>query len=219
MSTLLLRLSAPMQSWGSDARYDTVRTRREPTKSGVLGMIAAAMGCDRTDFPMWLNVLHFGVRVDREGSLLRDFHMAHTAQGTAYVTYRYYLCDAVFLVGLEGEDSLLHEITQALIHPYFPLYLGRRSCPPEGKMVLGIRSLPLMKALTQEPPIAENNDKASVLRLVLDAEPGEPGAGIQRDVPLSLDTQRRQYGFRGVKEYAMHIREEREHDPMAELEG
>ncbi len=219
MSTLLLRLSAPMQAWGSDARYDTVGTRREPTKSGVLGMIAAAMGCDRADFPTRLNMLRFGVRVDREGSLLRDFHTVHTAQGTAYVTHRYYLCDAAFLVGLEGEEALLWEIQQALTHPYYPLYLGRRSCPPEGKMVLGTRSLPLMQALTQEPPIAANHDKASVLRLVLDAEPGEPGAGLQRDVPLSLNTQRRQYGFRGVKESTVQIREEYEHDPMAELEG
>lgn len=217
MSTLLLRLSAPMQSWGSDARYDTVGTRREPTKSGVLGMIAAAMGCDRTEFPVRLNTLRFGVRVDQEGTLLRDFHTVHTAQGAAYVTHRYYLCDAVFLVGLEGEDALLQEIAKALTHPYYPLYLGRRSCPPAGKIVLGIRGLPLMHALMQEPCLSAGASAAK--RILTDAEPGEPGAGIQRDVPLSLDPQRRQYGFRGVKEYTLHMREEIEHDPMAELEG
>ena len=44
MSTLVLRLAAPMQSWGSDSKYNIRKTNREPTKSGVLGMIAAALG-------------------------------------------------------------------------------------------------------------------------------------------------------------------------------
>ncbi len=216
MSTLLLRLSAPMQAWGCDARYDVVGTRREPTRSGVLGMIAAAMGCDRTAFPASLNTLRFGVRVDREGTLLRDYHTVHAGQA-AYVTQRYYLCDAVFLVGLEGEDTLLEEAAQALRHPYYPLYLGRRCCPPSGKIVLGVRELPLLVALTQESCLVAGGSAA--MRILTDAEPGEPGTGLQRDVTLSLDPQRRQYGFRGVREHTVYIREQREHDPMAELEG
>ena len=47
------------------------------------------------------------------------------------MTYRHYLQDAVFLVGLESEDTaLLQELETALKHPVYPLYLGRRSCPP-----------------------------------------------------------------------------------------
>ena len=44
MSTLLLRLAGPMQSWGTDSKFDVRRTGREPSKSGVIGLVAAALG-------------------------------------------------------------------------------------------------------------------------------------------------------------------------------
>ena len=103
MSTLLLRLAGPMQSWGTDSKFDVRRTGREPSKSGVIGLVAAALGIARQDRQalQTLNGLRFGVRVDREGALLRDFHTARPEKGTPYVTYRYYLSDAEFVAGLE----------------------------------------------------------------------------------------------------------------------
>ena len=74
MSTLLLRLAASMQAWGSDFRFEVRRTGREPTKSGVIGLLAAALGRSRADSIDDLCQLRFGVRVDQEGQLLRDFH-------------------------------------------------------------------------------------------------------------------------------------------------
>ena len=47
MATLLLRLAAPLQSWGSDSKFETRKTDREPTKSGVVGLLAAALGLPR----------------------------------------------------------------------------------------------------------------------------------------------------------------------------
>ena len=47
MATLLLRLAAPMQAWGCGSKFDTRRTNREPTKSGVVGLLAAALGIRR----------------------------------------------------------------------------------------------------------------------------------------------------------------------------
>ena len=132
MATLLLRLAAPLQSWGADSKFETRKTNREPTKSGVIGLLAAALGLRRDDATglARLNGLHFAVRADREGSLLVDFHTANREEdrkkGKApYVTYRHYLQDAVFLVGLESEDTaLLQELETALKHPVYPLYLG-----------------------------------------------------------------------------------------------
>ena len=132
MATLLLRLAAPLQSWGSDSKFETRKTDREPTKSGVVGLLAAALGLRRDDTEglARLNGLRFAVRADQEGSLLVDFHTAKS-RDTSYVTYRHYLQDAVFLAGLESEDeALLRELEAALRHPVYPLYLGRRSCPP-----------------------------------------------------------------------------------------
>ena len=143
MSTLLLRLAGPMQAWGAEAQFEIRKTNREPTKSGVIGLLAAALGLRRDDSPAELAKLHFGVRVDREGVLLRDFHMARDKK-TSYVTTRYYLCDAVFLAGVSSEDeALMQRLAEAVMHPAFPLYLGRRSCPPEGRVSLGLRNLPL----------------------------------------------------------------------------
>ena len=132
MATLLLRLAAPLQSWGSDSKFETRKTDREPTKSGVVGLLAAALGLRRDDTEglARLNGLRFAVRADQEGSLLVDFHTAKS-RDTSYVTYRHYLQDAVFLAGLEsGDEALLRELEAALRHPVCPLYLGRRSCPP-----------------------------------------------------------------------------------------
>ena len=70
MATLLLRLAAPLQSWGCGSKFNIRNTEREPTKSGVIGMIAAAMGIQRNDDPKKLEPLcrlRYGVRVDREG--------------------------------------------------------------------------------------------------------------------------------------------------------
>ena len=76
MATLLLRLAAPLQSWGSDSKFDIRRTGREPTKSGVVGLLAAAKGYRRDDARVLepLCSLRMGVRIDQEGQLLRDFH-------------------------------------------------------------------------------------------------------------------------------------------------
>ena len=116
MATLLLRLAAPLQSWGSDSKFETRKTDREPTKSGVVGLLAAALGLcrDDTESLARLNGLRFAVRADQEGSLLVDFHTAKS-RDTSYVTYRHYLQDAVFLAGLESEDeALLRELEAAL---------------------------------------------------------------------------------------------------------
>ena len=119
MATLLLRLAAPLQSWGSDSKFETRKTDREPTKSGVVGLLAAALGLRRDDTEglARLNGLRFAVRADQEGSLLVDFHTAKS-RDTSYVTYRHYLQDAVFLAGLEsGDEALLRELEAALRHP------------------------------------------------------------------------------------------------------
>lgn len=153
MATLLLRLAAPLQAWGSDSKFETRKTDREPTKSGVVGLLAAALGLRRDDTEglARLNGLRFAVRADQEGSLLVDFHTAKS-RDTSYVTYRHYLQDAVFLAGLESEDeALLRELEAALRHPVYPLYLGRRSCPPTLPLCLGIRQGSLLDILRTEP--------------------------------------------------------------------
>lgn len=224
MSTLLLRLAAPMQAWGSDSRFEVRRTGREPTKSGVIGLLAAALGRSRADSIDDLCQLRFGVRVDQEGQLLRDFHTAHQGTKTAYVTQRYYLCDAVFLVGLESEDEeWLQELDRALQSPVYPLFLGRRSCPPTLPLTLGIRGENLVDALKKEPWQASLwmqrrlDKKQPMLRLITDAHCGGRAMGLQRDLPVTFHISARTYTYRGMEEHLPVVPPEVMHDPMSEL--
>jgi CRISPR system Cascade subunit CasD len=235
MSTLLLRLAAPLQSWGVDAKFDRRGTERLPTKSGVIGLAAAALGRKRDESLEDLQGLRFGVRADREGVLLQDYHTAKSTKA-AYVTRRYYLSDAVFLAGLEGDESQLVEIERAFRSPAFPLFLGRRSCPPEGQLLLGIRrGKPLADVLREEPWLVnewlrKKEAPEVLLRIVIDGTQQDAGAYFQRDVPISFNQVHRQFSFRRIKEVESSMvhnlgswraaaESPTEHDPMTVLEG
>lgn len=134
--TLLLRLEGPMQSWGYRSRFDYRDTALEPTRSGVIGLVCAAMGIARGEPIHRFDGLRFGVRVDKEGRVERDYHIALKvikADGSGkdtVVSYRDYLADARFTVGLESSDKrLLDEIAASLRSPVWPLFLGRKSFP------------------------------------------------------------------------------------------
>lgn len=43
-SYLALLLDAPLQSWGFASRFERRTTALHPTKSGIIGLICAAMG-------------------------------------------------------------------------------------------------------------------------------------------------------------------------------
>ena len=114
--------------------------------------LAAALGRRRDESLDDLAALKFGIRSDKEGELLKDFHMVLKDKKTSYVTTRYYLADAIFLVGLESQDeNFLKMLDDALQAPVFPLFLGRRSCPPTLPLSLGIRQTDLLTALQEEP--------------------------------------------------------------------
>lgn len=68
-NTLFLRLEAPLQSWGLQGKLVFRDSAREPTKSGVVGLLACALGRERWKFIGDLAGLEMGVRVDREGVL------------------------------------------------------------------------------------------------------------------------------------------------------
>jgi CRISPR system Cascade subunit CasD len=180
-------------------------TEREPTKSGVIGLIAAAMGRRRTDSIDDLAKMKFGVRTDQAGKLLRDFHTAKTSNGKqAFISDRYYLSDAVFIVGIESDDALLTEIEYAITHPAFPLFLGRRSCPPSGRVSLGIRDgVSLKEALENECWHAHDSYKKKqpsqvCLDMVMDGDSDSASVFLRRDEPVSYNQVYRKYGFREV---------------------
>lgn len=240
MSTLLLRLAAPLQSWGVSSKFDRRMSNLEPSRSGVIGLLAAALGMSRNDSLDRFKKLKFGVRIDQPGTLEKDFQMVHRGEGSkssSWLTYRYYLEDAVFLAALEGNPEFLGKLEIAVRNPIYPLYLGRRSCPPVGQLCLGLRETGMRESLLQEnwqaAPWYQKRarwKKVDFLEIVRDAEPDEEAYTV-RDMPECFSQLRRQYDFRNViREHIPLIDIVREgagiadvavateHDPMALLE-
>lgn len=135
MKTLIIRLTAPLQSYGNEATFNRRTSYHYPSKSAVLGMVAAALGYRRDDSRIVdLNKLLMAVRIDQNGQTLTDFQIIEYDQKSQKrsLSYRDYLQDAVFLVALAGNDDQIDLIQEALHHPKFQLFLGRRSNAPAG---------------------------------------------------------------------------------------
>ena len=73
MTVLLLNFSAPLQAWGASSRFNYRDTRREPTKSGIIGLLAAAQGRSRSADLADLAGLTIGVRIDQAGQIFGGF--------------------------------------------------------------------------------------------------------------------------------------------------
>lgn len=195
MSVLLLRLCAPMQAWGIQSRFSVRDSTREPSKSGVIGLLAASQGRSRDAAIDDLVALRMGVRVDREGVLLRDYHTAqnvYRAKGgikPTEVSTRYYLGDACFLVGLEGEPSLLAALHTALRNPVWSLFLGRRAFPPGEPIWLadGLREGGLLEELTTYPWLKGKPKTFPLVRMAIEERNGDE---VRTDQPISFATRR-----------------------------
>jgi CRISPR system Cascade subunit CasD len=226
MDTLLLRLAGPMQSWGTQSRFTIRDTGLEPSKSGVIGLLCAALGKPRDEAhpdnhgqPKLeaLTALRMGVRVNREGIPQKDYHTAggsrrgdygvikaSGAKGEPVVSIRYYLADADFLVGLESDDvDLLLRLDEALGEPRWQLFLGRKSFVP-GLPVQVKDGLKLNTALEDALrteylwPANRSGEPEPRLRCIIEPHGDDTEAAeVRHDVPLCFAT--RQFTIRYVK--------------------
>ncbi|AFD28160.1 CRISPR-associated protein (plasmid) [Deinococcus gobiensis I-0] len=197
-----------MQSWGTRSRFDDRDTEAEPTKSGVLGLAAAALGIDRAEPVTHLAALAFGVRVDRPGLPLHDYHTAQLYPGSrkaeTSLTRRAYLSDAAFWAALSGDPELLADLHAALRNPYWPLSLGRKAFVPSVPLWWpeALRTSPLLDTLRDAPTLRRTGDSDGPYRFMVDRREG-PGPlrhvtpGERRDDPAAPFAQRR-YTLRDV---------------------
>ena len=207
MTALLLRFAAPLQSWGTSSRFVRRNTDRAPSRSGVLGLLAAATGRRRTDPLEELLSLRIGVRVDQPGHVERDFQTARSRDGAESMplSYRFYLADAVFAVAVEGDPALLDGLREALRRPAYALFLGRKSCPPAGALDHGVHDGDVAAVLGSAPWMASRRVQTSRraesvvdLDMVHDCPPGTPHSETVRDDPISFDPRHRQYLWRTI---------------------
>jgi CRISPR system Cascade subunit CasD len=157
MRYLLLWLEGPLQSWGTDSKFNRRSTLPFPSRSGVTGLICAALGAGGEQTELLLELSHYSqvvisyLKESYELPYLRDFHMVGSGYdekdpwqllhipktterkkavgGGTKLTYRYYLQNAKFAVILELPDSIGH-IPEALKQPVWDIYLGRKNCAP-----------------------------------------------------------------------------------------
>jgi len=207
-----------MQSWGTTSRFDQRDTGKEPSKSGVIGLLAAAMGIDRKDWGPLLRQLaglSMGVRHDRSGVLECDYQTAGCADsdfviranGTpsedGIVSQRHYLADAAFLVALEGDDrDLLEKAHAKLKDPTWSLALGRKSYPPAEPVWIkdGVKESSLLDTLKSYPWLGSLRrwEEGPPEQLLVSLE-SEDGSGVLKmDQPLSSFAERR-FGARFVR--------------------
>lgn len=225
-NTLFLRLEGPLQSWGERGRWSVRDSAPEPTKSGIVGLLACARGHSRDDDVRALSeALRMGVRVDRPGVRLTDYHTIGggydqptllTAEGKpkkssggphTELSYRDYLADASFLAALRGETALIDELAAALAEPVWVVFLGRKSCPPALPVFAGVGDYPdLETALRQHDwPSGRGDERRNEgLRAVIESVPGAD-ATLRRD---HLTSRRyRQYGPRYTRAIYLHPEE------------
>lgn len=213
--TLLMRLSAPLQSWGVMSRFSRRDTGKEPSKSGVIGLLCAALGMSRdaanTENPLFAEMirLKMGVLVLREGILSTDYHTAQNivkADGgikDTELSTRFYLADADFIVGLQGDDlATLETLQRALQNPKWQLFLGRKAFVPALPVYFrrGVFSGKSLEEVWQSDELTEILQKhqenfgkylpevSARKRLIV--EDHENGTETRQDVPLSFAARR-----------------------------
>jgi CRISPR system Cascade subunit CasD len=159
-----------MQSWGFASRFTRRTTALHPTKSGVVGLLAAALGVDKYGPGEALQVQRLASlqcttvtlpkkRGERDLPMLRlmDYHTIgggyqkdtdrmkkpRAASGATLETVlseRHYLLDSRFGVLLEGEQEWLEQIAAKLRNPTWGLWLGRKCCIPASPLLVGVGS-------------------------------------------------------------------------------
>lgn len=210
--TLLMRLEGPMQSWGYRSRFDYRDTALEPTRSGVIGMICAAMGIARGEDISRFAEIRMGVRVDRDGKVERDYHTALDvikADGSGkdtVVSYRDYLSDASFTIGLESSDhEFLQEIAGALLSPVWTLFLGRKAFPLTVPPIIN-PSNPVKPGSLEEHLLHGKSNK----RVILESSDDDR---TQHDWPLCFGERRFKPRHITVKFVPTHVTPEDKEEP------
>ena len=208
MAVLLVTLDGPMQSWGTRSRFDDRDTETMPSKSGLIGLLCAALGRPRSEPLSDLASLRMAARADRPGVLATDYqtalNVARANGGTpgTVVTRRHYLANAVFVVALDGDHELLVRLDAALRRPKWPLFLGRKSFPPSGRVVgskalrLGSLEDELRRYPWQGGGARRHGRSPETLEVEWECLPGERGE-VRQDVPISFA--RREFDIRRVR--------------------
>lgn len=209
---LALRLEGPFQAWGTSSQYNRRLTGLLPSRSGIAGMLCAAMGLDRGSQEEQVFLTAFSalsmlaVAVPRqcggrelEVRRMEDFHTVQNTLKAAgglkdcHITHRQYLQDAAFMVFLTGSRETLEKAGAALRDPVWGIWLGRKACIPSAPVFAGLfdgESAAVAQCLPE--PLDDciyNRDACSFA----------DGEDSLADIPLSFASAARRFSLRRVK--------------------
>lgn len=213
---LLIYLDAPMQAWGYSSRFNRRTTASWPVKSGIVGMLCAAMGIERDDEAGIARLARLKMTIytlKNEGRRLRDWHtvgggfdpkterrfMVPKAGGgkpSTVLTDREYLLDCKFGVALCGDAETVEECAAALENPQWGVWFGRKCCPPAERVCEGVFDSAEDAVEHLREIAARNGWETSRWRIVREAKSFEDGTDSFMDVPLNYAT--RQYQSRRI---------------------
>lgn len=223
-SYLLLWLEGPMQSWGYDSKFSRRDTLGFPTKSGIYGLLLAAMGRSGEQKLLLSElskmkqeiVCYINSDLDIRSPLLMDFHMVGSGYdeknswetlhipkkadgksavgGGSKMTYRYYLQDQTFAVIQELPFEYQEEIKRGIEQPVFSLSLGRKNCIPTEFIYQGIYQS-VELAREEAHKLADEKSKILNFRVLEGEHEGENI--ILNDVPVTFGI-KKEYSDRQV---------------------
>jgi CRISPR system Cascade subunit CasD len=181
---LLLRLEAPLMSFGTTAVDHRRPVQAWPAVSMLTGLLANALGWQRSDvqaLEALQSRIRWAARIDRTGTSLNDFQTAQLSKndkgwttrgvveerdggGDSYksphLRSRDYRADASVLVALRLEPAqqapTLQDLAAALDRPMRPLFLGRKGCLPATRIHQGLVLADDAVAAVREAPAAED---------------------------------------------------------------
>lgn len=133
MYTLTFTLTAPTMRFSAQQTYNNKPTLPYPTKSSIVGLVAASLGRRRGENIDDLANMRMGVAVLNKPHTFIDFQTmgyANMTQTTRMpIQRKQYLSDCKFQIALESDnESLLESIARSFTNPAFPLFCGARDC-------------------------------------------------------------------------------------------
>lgn len=193
MQCVMMRFDAPLMSFGGVLVDQHNPTDAFPARSMLTGMIGNALGYRHGDAALLDELqgrIAFAARWDVEPQPLRDYHTAdlgqsHLAQagwttrgvpehreggavartGT-HQRFRHYWANGVLTVALDVGDGSpdAPAIAAALESPARPLFLGRKTCLPASKVLLGVRGAENVLAALRAEPLCERAGRPQSVR-------------------------------------------------------
>ena len=196
-----------MQAWGHSSRFNRRTSASWPVKSGVVGMLCAALGIERDDEAGIARLADLSMTVytlQNSGQRLTDYHTvgggydsnshpqkffdSKNGQSIAVLTDREYLLDCKFGIILSGEEETIAQCATAIQNPKWGVWFGRKCCLPAARIFEGIfdaedKAKARLMELAQQLAL-----EIKPWRTVTEAETFEDGTDSLMDIPINFAT-------------------------------